>query len=90
MSAMSADGVPVTDVTRELNFRATRLAYRGLRCPNDGRCDPYVPCAACRARDGGVVRVAPAVTSSLAREAPALQVVPTLAVRLLEHRPGLR
>jgi hypothetical protein len=60
MSVMSADGVPATDVTRELNFRATRLAYRGLRCPKDGRCDPYVPCVACRARDGGVVRVAAA------------------------------
>jgi hypothetical protein len=59
MSAMSTTGAPVSDVVRELNFRATRLAYRGLRCPNDGRCDPYVPCAACRARDGGVVRVAP-------------------------------
>jgi hypothetical protein len=89
MCAMTANGVPVTDVTRELNYRATRLAYRGLRCPNDGRCDPYVPCAACRARDGGVVPAAPAVTSSLAGEAPALQVIATLAVRLLDYRPRL-
>jgi hypothetical protein len=89
---MTANGVLVTDVTRELNYRATRLAYRGLRCPNGGRCDPYVPCAACRARDGGVVRAAPAapaVTSSLAGEAPALQVIATLAVRLLDYRPRL-
>jgi hypothetical protein len=86
---MKAAGMPEDDVVRELNHRATRLAYRGLRCPNDGRCDPYVPCAACRARDGGVVRVAPHVTSSLAREATALQVIATVAVRFLDHRPRL-
>ncbi|MDX6317036.1 MAG: hypothetical protein QOD35_436 [Nocardioidaceae bacterium] len=89
MGAMRAAGMPEDDVVRELNYRATRLAYRGLRCPNDGRCDPYVPCAACRARDGGVVRDAPPVTSSLAGESTALQVIATVAVRLLHHRPGL-
>jgi hypothetical protein len=49
--------VPLADddpeAVRDLNLRATRLAYRGLRCPKDGACDRYAPCAACRARYGG-------------------------------------
>jgi hypothetical protein len=41
------------DAVRDLNLRATRLAFRGLRCPTDGGCDRYAPCAACRAQYGG-------------------------------------